>query len=356
MSFLPVVFFLPLLFPDGDVPSPRWRIYVWCVLAFLALLAVTLVFGQETLTGSSDTGVGIANPFYVQAVGDLPSLDPVLGISLPVLFLLTMYSLFLRFRRSRGVERQQLKWAAFGFLAAIVLIMISSFMKDPALSGLIGGVGFMAFPISIGIAVLRYRLYDLDVVVKKAVVYAAFALFATAVYLGLVVGLGAWLGRGSSFLTMVAAVVVAITFQPVRERLSRFANRVVYGSRATPYELLTDFSERVGDAYSEVDVLPRMARVLGEGIGAERSDVWLTVGDELRHVAAWPEDGGSVPAVPFTRRRRARDPGDGRRVPGGTCRGGAGRPRGAEAGERSDHARRREADRGARVAGGPRPA
>ncbi len=146
------------------------------------------------------------------------------------------------------------------------------------------------FPVSIGIAVLRFHLYDLDVVVRKAVVYAALAVFATLVYLGLVVGLGAWLGRGDSFLTMVAAVVVAILFQPVRVRLTRFANRLVYGKRATPYEILAEFSERVGDAYADADVLPRMARVLGEGIGAERADVWLAVDDELRDVAAWPVD------------------------------------------------------------------
>jgi signal transduction histidine kinase len=298
LGLLPIVYFLPLLFPDGKLPSPRWRVYVWCVFALIAMLLVTLIFGQETLTGSGDT-IGVANPFYLRAVGDLPSLDPVIGISFPGLFALTLYSLFGRFRRSRGVERQQIKWAAFGFLSGLVLLVVSMPITDPALNGLIGGIAFMAFPISIGIAVLRFHLYDLDVVVKKAVVYAALAVFATAVYLGLVVGLGTWLGRGSSFLTMVAAVIVAVTFQPARERLSRFANRVVYGSRATPYEILTDFSERVGDAYAETDVLPRMARVLGEGIGAERSDVWLTVGSELRHVAAWPDDALGIAPVPL---------------------------------------------------------
>ncbi len=297
LGILPVVFFLPLLFPDGRLPSRRWRVYVWFVVAFLGLLAVSLVFGQETLTGSGD--VGIANPLYVPAIGDLPSLDPVVGLSFPLLFGLTLYSLFRRFRRSSGIERQQIKWAAFGFLSGLVLLIVSMPITDPALNGLIGGIAFMMFPISIGISVLRFHLYDLDVVVKKAVVYAALAVFATLVYLGLVVGLGTWLGKGSSFLTMVAAVIVAVTFQPVRERLSRFANRVVYGKRATPYEILTDFSERVGEAYAEVDVLPRMARVLGEGVGAERSDVWLAVGAELRHVAAWPEDASGTDAVPL---------------------------------------------------------
>jgi signal transduction histidine kinase len=297
LGILPVVFFLPLLFPDGHLPSRRWRAYVWLVVAFLALLAISFVFGQKVLSGSGDAGV--ENPLYVPAIGDLPSLDPVISLLFPLLFGLTLYSLFRRFRRSSGVERQQIKWVAFGFLSGLVLMIVSTPIQDDVLNGLIGGIAFLTFPVSIGIAVLRFHLYDLDVVVKKTVVYAALALFATAVYLGLVVGLGTWLGRGSSFLTMVAAVVVAVTFQPVRERLSRFANRVVYGNRATPYEILTDFSVRVGDAYADVDVLPRMARVLGEGIGAERSDVWLTVGSELRHVAAWPDDAVGVATVPM---------------------------------------------------------
>ena len=296
LGILPVVFFLPLLFPDGRLPSRRWRVYVWFVIGFLTILAVSLVFGQETLTGSGDAG--ISNPLYVPAIGELPSLDPVIAAIFPLLFGLTLYSLFRRFRRSSGIERQQFRWVGFGFLSGLVLMIVSAPIRDEALNGLIGGFAFLAFPVSIGIAVLRYHLYDLDVVVKKAVVYAALAVFATLVYLGLVVGLGTWLGRGSSFLTMVAAVIVAVTFQPVRERVSRFANRVVYGRRATPYEILTDFSERVGDAYSEADVLPRMARVLGEGVGAERSDVWLAVGSELRHVAAWPDELTSVDPVP----------------------------------------------------------
>jgi signal transduction histidine kinase len=156
------------------------------------------------------------------------------------------------------------------------------------------------FPLSIGIAILRFHLYDLDVVVRKAVVYAALALFATGVYIGLVVGLGAWLGRGDSFLTMVAAVIVAVTFQPVRGVLTRFANRLVYGKRATPYEVLSEFSERVGEAYADEDVLPRMARILGEGVGADRADVWLAVDRELRDVAAWPADTVSTAAIPLS--------------------------------------------------------
>jgi signal transduction histidine kinase len=91
---------------------------------------------------------------------------------------------------------------------------------------------------------------------------------------------------------MIAAVVVAVTFQPIRARLARLANRLVYGRRATPYEVLSEFSARLGDAYSAEDVLPRMAKVVAEGVSAERADVWLKIGDELRVSASWPAENG----------------------------------------------------------------
>jgi signal transduction histidine kinase len=303
---LPSLFLLPLLFPDGHLPSRRWRPYLWFIFVFLVLLAFSLMLGQRTLTGSGD--LGIDNPLYVEAVGNLPNLDPVIALVFPAMVATSIASLIVRFRRSAGVERQQIKWVAFGLLVSLVGITLTSFgSEETLLSALVGGTAFLLFPLSIGIAVLRFHLYDLDVVVRKTVVYAAIALFATAVYLALVVGLGAWLGRGSSFLTMVAAVLVAVTFQPIRTWFTRFANRLVYGKRATPYEVLAEFSERVGDAYADEDVLPRMARVLGEGVGADRADVWLAIDRELRDVAVWPADAppmepvtlpnGSVPAL-----------------------------------------------------------
>ena len=96
---------------------------------------------------------------------------------------------------------------------------------------------------------------------------------------------------------MIAAVIVAVSFQPVRAGFTKLADRLVYGRRATPYEVLADFAERVGDAYRDDDLLPRMARVLGEGVGAERADVWLKVDDDLRDVATWPADAETLGAV-----------------------------------------------------------
>ncbi|MEO8422886.1 MAG: histidine kinase [Actinomycetota bacterium] len=306
-GILPTVFLLPLLFPDGHLPSSRWKPFLWFIVAFFVILGVDLTLGQRTLTGSNEA-IGIANPLYVDALGRLPRLDPVIAVLFPGIFGASVVSLILRFRRSAGVERQQIKWVVFGLVLALVGFTATIFSSEETLLAAVVGAGtFMLFPVSIGIAVLRFHLYDLDVVVRKTLIYGAFALFATSIYLALVVGIGTWFGRDNSFLTLVAAVVVAVTFQPVQRRLARFGNRLVYGRRATPYEVLSEFSERVGGAYSDEDVLPRMVRVLGEGVGAERADVWLAVDRELRDVAAWPDGAdsrapislpnGSVPSI-----------------------------------------------------------
>jgi len=114
--------------------------------------------------------------------------------------------------------------------------------------------------------------------------------------------------RESSASLFVLALLLGLAFRPVARSARRVADRLVYGRRATPYEVLSEFSERVGGAYADEDVLPRMARILGEGIGADRADVWLAVERELKDVAAWPADvdrlapiaigNGSVPAIP----------------------------------------------------------
>jgi signal transduction histidine kinase len=216
-----------------------------------------------------------------------------------VIFFASIGSLFLRFRRSSGVERQQIKWVAFGLAFAFVMIVIGDFVLsgNGVASAIVGGAGFLAFPVSIGIAVLRFRLYDLDVVVRKTVVAGVLAAFVAIVYAAIVAAGSLIVGSSDATLAVIAAVVLALAFQPVRIRARRFADRLVYGQRANPYEVLTEFSSRVGGAYATEDVVPRMAQILGEGAGATNARVWLRVGRELRVGASWPSNGASVRSV-----------------------------------------------------------
>src|SRR5207253_5495092 len=163
-------------------------------------------------------------------------------------------------------------------------------------------VTFVAVPLmpaATAVAILKYHLYDIDVVINKTVVYAALAAFITLVYVSIVVGIGAAIGKGSNpnlGLSILATAVVAVAFQPVRERVQKLANRLVYGKRATPYEVLSEFSSRMAGAYATEDLLPRMARILAEGTGAQSARVWLRVGSALKAGGSWPS-GAELPTL-----------------------------------------------------------
>jgi signal transduction histidine kinase len=174
-------------------------------------------------------------------------------------------------------------------------ILIGIWWNNPATITLQVAAAIFWFA-TIAIAILKYRLYEIDIVINRAVVYGTLAVFITLVYVGLVIGVGTLVGNNRSpLLSAAAAAVVAVAFQPVRQWAGRLANRVVYGSRATPYEVLSDFAERIAGTYATEDVMPRMAEIVAAGTGAERTVVWLRIGDQLRAEAS--SDGMPVTAV-----------------------------------------------------------
>jgi hypothetical protein len=159
---------------------------------------------------------------------------------------------------------------AYLLLMVFNLVFSGAAWLDPA-----GNIVFWSFalvPTAIGIAILRHRLFDVDVIITKAFVFGTLAAFITAVYVAVVVGLGAVLGSGngsSVALSMFATAIVAVAFQPVRARVERVANRLVYGRRATPYDVLTRFSRSLAGATSVDDVVRAVARHTAEGLHAE---------------------------------------------------------------------------------------
>ncbi|MBJ7594905.1 MAG: hypothetical protein JF886_08595 [Candidatus Dormibacteraeota bacterium] len=285
---------LPVLFPNGKLPSRRWRPLVWVVCGATAVGLGGYVLLPSGVTGAatppSPAGVaalvpfaGVFNALYVFAL-----LAGVVGGAC---------SLVVRFRHGTYDEREQIKWfaTAFVLLAAMLAVYTIVGALGIATPGwLIAGLiclGLTAVPLTVAVAVLRYRLYDIDLVINRALVYGTLALFITAVYVGIAVGIGALIGgsgKPNLALSILATAIVAVGFQPVRERLQRFANRLVYGRRATPYEVLSQFSERVAGSYATDDVMPRMARVLADGTGSQRADVWLISGAVWENVATWP--------------------------------------------------------------------
>jgi hypothetical protein len=255
----------------------------------------------------------LQNPLGIQALeGVLPFLLVLVAL-LPIGVLGSLLALVLRYRRSVGVERLQLRWllsasAVVATLYALALLLSigsdwSGANTPTWLLVLQNAVlpSFVLIPIAIGVAILKHRMLDIELVINRALLYAALAVFVTVVYVAIVVGVGALVGsRSNAVLSALAAAMVALAFQPVRQRARRIVNRLVYGKRASPYEVLSEFSERLGNAYASDELLPRMALVLAEGTGAERADVWVKIGTAFRCEASWPADAEPEDPIPAT--------------------------------------------------------
>ncbi len=289
---------LLLLFPDGHLPSRRWAPVARTAVIFTVLIAVGGAFSSGQLQTETFFAKAL-NPIGLPA-GVVANIFDVLGIAWMlglVVLVIAAAAPLVRFRRAQGDERLQLKWIATAVLvsaaAAVAIELADTLITGfPQIADVVIALGFgCALPLAAGIAIFKHRLYDIDLVISRTLVYGSLAVFITAVYIGIAVGIGALIGGGGKpnlVLSIVATAIVAVGFQPVRERVQRVANRLVYGKRATPYEVLSRFSERVAESYAVDDVMPRMARVLAEGTGAQRADVWLRNGHVWRAAAVWP--------------------------------------------------------------------
>ncbi|MFL5768294.1 MAG: histidine kinase [Actinomycetota bacterium] len=298
-----LLMFIPLflLFPTGHAVSPRWRWVTWTWVA----VTVVSVLGwaaspKAILVGDEGLGVRVYGPIRLGSWTEtVTSVAGFLGFGVAIA---AMASLIVRYRRAGADERQQIRWirfVGFAFFAAFIINVVAiitvlhvagshaSDVTGSVLFFLVAGILIIGLPAAAGIAILKYRLYDLDVVIKKTLVFGALVAFIALVYAAIVGGIGALIGSHSNtLLSFAAATVLALAFQPVRARAQHFADRLVYGKRATPYEVLAEFSDRMSETYATEDVLPRMAEILRDGTGASSARVWLHVGRELRPVAA----------------------------------------------------------------------
>jgi len=306
---LPLLF---LLFPDGRVPSRRWRPLLWTLVAAFLVNVVGFALTPGPLSsGFTEIRSRVDNPLGLPSGwrGAVESVTTVAGVAVFLGGVLAVVALIMRFRRARGDERQQIKWLAYvGAAAAIIpltgiaIALVRSVAgipepdNDPVLNFLFisfGTILLVGIPTACAIAAFKYRLYELDIVVKKTVMFGLIALAITATGLAAIALLPTFalgIGSGLSLRSLLLGLALGLLVWPFRRFASRVADRVVYGKRATPYEVLSDFSGRMAGAYSTDDVLPRMAEILGQGCGAERAGVWLRVGNEIRLAASWPDE------------------------------------------------------------------
>lgn len=293
--FWPVVpaFWLPLtlgllLFPNGHPPTPRWKWVGWWSILAIVLATTATVIAQNPWSTLPISSAENTVPGILGSLNDagyaFASMAAVVSIT----------SLVVRYRRSLGIERSQIRWIALGGgIYAMALIVGGNFPGSSGVDALGGLVAQSALVVSYGIAITKYRLYDIDVVISKTVTYGVLAAFITGVYAVIVVGVGSLVGSSDEpnlALSIAAVAIVAVAFEPLRRRVQHWANVLVYGRRATPYEVLSNATARLAGTRDPDDALTQLTDLIGEGTGASTVVLWLAVGDVMLPRSAAPHE------------------------------------------------------------------
>jgi signal transduction histidine kinase len=271
--------FLPLLYPTGRLLSRRWRPVAVCA---------TVLFGAGTVLAAVEPGrlgnhlldfsVSIANPLGIAALGPAYIvIAPIVEFLLLILILLAATSLLLRLRRARGEEREQLKWFAY-----VVVFLITLFLTTNLLSLFSGQPVTLAvqeaiylatpfvgalLPLLTGLAILRYRLFDIDLIINRTLVYGALSACVVGFYVLVVGGLGALLQtQGSLPLSILATGLVALLFQPLRAWLQQVVNRLMYGERDEPYTLLARLGSLLDATIAQDAILPTIVQTVRDAL------------------------------------------------------------------------------------------
>jgi hypothetical protein len=270
--------FVLLLTPTGSLPSRRWR--WWARVA----AAAAVVFGAASVVDPMPVYPeypGIGNPFGVSALAE-PLLDaviPAAGVVVLVALVVAAGSLVGRFRRARGVERQQLRWLAWGAtLAAVALVLAVAELVwhgDTAVWQAAIGACSALLPLATGAAILRYRLYDLDRIISRTLAYGLLTILLGLGYAAVVLGLGRLLPQGSSLVVAAATLAVAAVFQPARRRIQQAVDRRFNRGRYDAARTIAAFSTRLRDQVDLDTLTSELLTVVDQTMQPSQASLWL---------------------------------------------------------------------------------
>jgi hypothetical protein len=274
--------FLPLYFPDGRLPSPRWK---WVALS-AGFLTVALGVGSALLPGKIKDE-NIVNPLGIERLR--PVLDLLDGVATVATFLTVLAavaSLLVRFRRSVGDERQQIKWLLYAAAALPAWFGINPLLSAafPTLSELVAfwlvdNLLFAGIPIAIGVAILKYRLYEIDLLINRTLVYGSLTAMLVGVYVGSTVVLQGLLraltGQESQLAIVASTLAIAALFNPLRRRLQSFIDRRFYRRKYDARKILEDFSGKLRDETDLNALSEDLVGVVRETMQPAHVSLWL---------------------------------------------------------------------------------
>jgi signal transduction histidine kinase len=292
---------LPMLFPDGRLLSPRWRPALWAALAFIPLSVAGNAFIPQTMNPNFPH---LDNPYaYAPAT---PLFLVLQGLAIAcgaAAAAAAAASVVLRWRRADRTRRQQLKWffAVLPFTAASIIVQA----PDPgsALDVGLAVVSGTLTPVAIGIAVLRYRLYEIDILLSRAVLYGLLTAGVAAVYLAVVAVAELVFGRRGIAVEVIATTVAAAALFPLRDRVQRRVDRLFYGDRGVPYEALARLGRRVEESAGTESALDSVVKTIADSLRLPYAALELRLGDEWRQAAAYGQAPPQVAAFPLISQR-----------------------------------------------------
>jgi len=274
------VFYL-LLFPTGRLPSRRWRWLAWLTVAYIVVGVLTAAFSPGAHLGSLGP---IRNPLGIEGITQF--YKAVLYTMSPALFIAAVFSLLVRLRRAVGVERQQLKWLAYaaGGLAIVsILIIITIAIDTPRWYEWVANAILVAVtpgvPVAIGIAILRYRLYDIDLLINRTLVYGSLTATLVALYFGGIVVLQRLFvvvtGEKSTLAVVASTLLIAALFNPLRRRIQLFIDRRFYRRKYDAAKTLAAFSAKLRDETNLEALNSELVGVVGEAMQPAHASLWL---------------------------------------------------------------------------------
>jgi signal transduction histidine kinase len=276
-------------FPDGRLPSARWRAVAVVMVAAGALMALASALWPLEY---AENGLEVAHPLSLDGYEPMRGVWGVVGpvgyVGIQVIWVACVVA---RMRHARPEETRQLRWFAYAVVVAGVAMATGLIaFGTPTL----GVLSVPLIPLAAGVGIVKHRLYDIDVVINKTLVVGAMAAVVTAGYVAVVVGVGRLAGVApgtNPLLPVVATAVVAVAFEPARRRVRRLADRLVYGRRPSPYEALARLSTQLsGDG----DLFAGLASTVADSVGATEVTLWIGTADELVAVASWPSADNAV--------------------------------------------------------------
>ncbi len=295
-----------LLFPDGRFSTPRWRVVGRVAAGALLLHLTTLLLKPGPVDPTS--GILAPNPLGVGAPL-WSALEPVMWTAFAIMALCygaSIVSLVLRLRRARGEERQQIKWLVYPstiFLISVPFLFLGINGGDELILGMALALSLpaiMGTVIAVAFAILRYRLYDIDLIINRTLVYGALTASVVMIYVLVVGGLGAIFQAESNLLvSLLATGLAAVLFQPLRERLQRAVNRLTYGERDEPFEALARLGRRLEEVFSPQMVYPAILETVAQALKLPYAAIAVRRGEAFEIAEEFGDPTGESAAYPL---------------------------------------------------------